>query len=230
MAFPLRKILQDQRDLLLFRPFKPAIREHWLAYLAWGLFTTWLAGVGRYWDHPNANWWQYAGLGSVAYVFVLSAFLWLVVAPLRPRNWNPVGVLIFVTMTSLPALLYAIPVEMFMSLPNAQTANVIFLAIVASWRVGLLAVFLRRGAGLTVTGVLVATLLPLALIVTALSVLNLEKAVFEIMGGNRQRTQNDAAYMIVTLISLVSVLLSPILLIIYGILVRIAWTREKTPT
>ena len=168
MSSLLRKILQDQRDLLLFRPFKPAIQEHWPAYLAFGLLVTWLAGLGRYWDHPKAEWWQYAGLGSVAYVFVLAAFIWLIVAPLRPRNWSFPGVLIFVTLTSLPALLYAIPVEKFMSLGNAQTANVIFLAVVASWRVALLIVFLKRSAGLTNTGVMVASLLPLTIIVTAL--------------------------------------------------------------
>lgn len=227
MGFPLRKILQDQRDLLLFRPFKPAIREHWPAYLAFGLLVTWLAGLGRYWDHPKAEWWQYAGLGSVAYVFVLAAFIWLIVAPLRPRNWTFVGVLIFVTLTSLPALLYAIPVEKFMSLGNAQTANVIFLAVVASWRVALLIVFLKRGAGLTNTGVMVASLLPLTIIVTALVALNLEKAVFEIMGGNRQQTQNDAAYFILMLISGISVMLSPIMAIIYSVLVYRAWLGKK---
>jgi hypothetical protein len=219
MSLPLRKILEDQRDLLLFRPFKPAIREHWPAYLAYGLLITWLAGIGRYWDHPNANWWQYAGLGSVAYVFVLGTFLWLIVAPLRPRNWSFVGVLIFVTLTSLPALLYAIPVEKFMSLQGAQTANVIFLAIVASWRVALLIVFLRRSAGLRTTGVVVASLLPLTIIVTALAALNLEKAVFEIMGGNMQQTQNDAAYFILLIITVLSVVLSPIMLILYCVLV-----------
>jgi hypothetical protein len=219
MDFPLGKILRDQRDLLLFRPFKPAIREHWLAYLAFGLCVTWLAGIGRYWDHPNANWWQYAGLGSVAYVFVLAAFLWLIVAPLRPRDWSFIGVLIFVTLTAPPALLYAIPVEKFMSLQAAQTANVIFLAIVASWRVALLVVFLKRGAGLSSTGVVVASLLPLTIIVTALAALNLEKAVFEIMGGNMQQTQNDAAYFILLVITVLSVVLSPIMLIIYCVLV-----------
>ena len=81
-------------------------------------------------------------------MFVLSrSSSGLIVAPLRPRNWSFVGVLIFVTLTSLPALLYAIPVEKFMSLETAQTANVIFLAIVASWRVALLIVFLKRAAG-----------------------------------------------------------------------------------
>ena len=77
----------------------------------------------------------------------------------------------------------------------------IFLAVVASWRVALLIVFLKRGAGLTNTGVMVASLLPLTIIVTALVALNLEKAVFEIMGGNRQQTQNDAAYFILMLIT-----------------------------
>lgn len=227
MALPLSKVLSDQRDLLLFRPFRPGIKEHWAAYLAWGLFTTWLAGIGRYWDHPDAGWWQYAGLGSVAYVFVLSAFLWVIVAPLRPRNWSFVAVLIFVTLTSLPALLYAIPVEKFMSLPAAQTANVIFLAIVASWRVALLIVFLKRAAGLSGVGVTVASLLPLTLIVTALAALNLEKAVFEIMGGNMQQTQNDAAYFILLVITVLSVILSPIMLIVYAVLVYRAW-KTKT--
>ena len=228
MSPTLLKVLQDQRDLLLFRPFRPLLKEHWAAYLAWGLFVTWLAGIGRYWDHPNANWWQYAGLGSVSYVFVLSAFLWAIVAPLRPRNWSFVAVLIFVTLTSLPAVLYAIPVEKFMSLAAAQTANVIFLAIVASWRVALLIVFLKRAAGLSNTGVVVASLLPLTIIVTALAALNLEKAVFEIMGGNMQQTQNDAAYFILLVITMLSVVLSPIMLIIYCVLVYRAW-KTKAP-
>jgi len=214
--------------LLLFRPFKPALKDHWAGYLAWGLFVTWLAGMGRYWDHPNANWWQYAGLGSVAYVFVLSAFLWLIVAPLRPRNWSFIGVLIFVTLTSLSAVLYAIPVEKFMTLESAQAANVIFLAIVASWRVALLIVFLKRAAGLSGTAVVVASLLPLTVIVTALAALNLEKAVFEIMGGNMQQTQNDAAYFILLVITVLSVILSPIMLIIYCVLVYRAWKPKAS--
>ena len=219
MQFPLRKILEDQRDLLLFRPFKPDIKTHREAYLAWGVFTTWLVGVGRYWDHPSAALWQYLGLGSVAYVFILALILWAVVAPLRPSNWSYTGVLIFVMLTSLPALLYAIPVEMFLALPQAQLANVIFLAIVATWRVALLMVFLRRGAKLSPFATAVAGLLPIAMIVTALVLLNLEKAVFNIMGGNRLQTQNDSAYAILLLISALAVVASPILLALYGGLV-----------
>ena len=34
-------------------------------YLFLGVVTAWLIGIGRYWDNPRADWWQYAGLGSV---------------------------------------------------------------------------------------------------------------------------------------------------------------------
>jgi hypothetical protein len=212
MAFPLGKILADQRDILLFRPFKPDLATHRWAYLAWGLCVTWLAGLGRYWDHPNAEPWQYIGLGSVAYVFILALVLWAVAAPLRPRNWSYMGVLIFVMLTSLPAVLYAIPVEKFLSPGGASTANMLFLAVVATWRVALLYVFLKRAAGLAPARAFVATFLPLAGIVTALTVLNLEKAVFNIMGGGGS-TANDAAYMVLLLITVVSVCASPFLLI-----------------
>lgn len=222
------KVLQDQRDLLLLRPFRPDLKDHASIYLAWGMGITWLAGIGRYWDHPNASTWQYLGLGSVVYVLVLAAILYVVVMPLRPANWSYRTVLVFVTLTSLPALLYAIPVEKFMALSAAQTANVLFLAVVATWRVIMLLLFLRRAAGLSRAEVAVTGLLPLALIVTSLVVLNLERAVFDIMGGLREQTSNDSAYAVLWLISLMSVLASPVLLVAY--LVLIARRRRVSQT
>jgi hypothetical protein len=44
------------------------------------------------------------------------------------------------------------------------------------------------------------------------------------MGGNRQPTQNDAAYAILTLISVISVVGSPVLLASYGFQV---WKRRR---
>ncbi len=219
MTFSLRKILSDQRDLLFFRPFKPDMANHGLDYLAWGLFTTWLVGVGRYWDHPDAQLWQYLGLGSVAYVFVLAGFLWLIALPLKPRNWSYRNVLLFVMLTSLPALLYAIPVERFMSLANAQAVNVWFLATVAIWRVGLLLKFLHKAAGFGQGAVVVVGFLPLVLIVAALTALNLERAVFDIMGGLGTSTPNDSAYAVLIVITVLSVWASPFLLIAYGVMV-----------
>lgn len=221
-------ILTDQFRLLAFRPTSPALALHWKAYLVFGLVVTWLAGIGRYWDNPRASLFQYAGLGSIVYILFLSGLLWLVYRPLRPKHWRYRNVLLFISLCSLPAWLYAIPVERFLPLETAQSVNVWFLAIVAAWRVALLFVFLQRVAGLATETVFVATLLPLALIIVALSALNLEHVVFQIMAGIRpaQQTGNDQAYYVVMLLSLFSVLASPFLLIGYAMLVYRA--RKKT--
>ena len=226
----LRAILADEWRLLTFRRLGPSVHQHWRAYLAFGLFFTWLAGVGRYWDNPRAQLWQHLGLGSVAYVFVLALVVWLLLAPLRPNNWSYRNVLLFITLTAPPAVLYAIPVEKFMTPEMARAANAWFLAIVASWRVALFAVFLRRAAGLHPAMVVVATLLPLAIIVVVLTMLNLEHVVFNIMSGIREedRSANDNAYGIVVLLSLISFMASPFLAIAYLVAVYHAWSRART--
>lgn len=217
----IRQILIDEFRFLTFRRMSPAIRDHWKAFLAFGLTFTWLAGVGRYWDNPRAHLWQYLGLGSLAYVFVLALILWALVAPLKPRNWSFRNVLLFIALTAPPAVLYAIPVERFMASDDAVLANIVFLATVASWRVLLYAVFLKRTACLPLGSVIVGTLLPLTIIVVALTALNLEHVVFNIMGGLRpdEKTANDGAYSAVVLLSLLSVVVAPVVLIAYAALV-----------
>ena len=213
----IKTILVDEFRLLTFRRPSQAMSIDWRAFLAFGLLFTWLAGVGRYWDNPRAHLWQYLGLGSVAYVFVLALIVWALIAPLKPKNWSYRNVLLFITLTAPPALLYAIPVEQFMSADAAKTANAWFLAVVAAWRVALFVVFLHRVAGLSLGLVVVASLLPLALIVVALSMLNLEHVVFSLMSGVRDsdRSPNDTAYEIVLLLSFLSFMASPLLLIAY---------------
>lgn len=217
----LRQILADQFRLLAFRRPGPGFATQPGAYLLYGMVVTWLVGIGRYWDHPAAQPWQYAGLGSLAYVLLLALLLWLLCLPLRPQRWRYRTVLLFLAFCSFPALLYAIPVERFLPLDTAQAVNAWFLAIVASWRVALLVVFLLRVAALPPFAVLVATLLPVALIVVALSALNLEHVVFEIMAGIRpeQRSANDLSYAVVWLVSLFAILALPVLAIAYAALV-----------
>lgn len=212
------QILRDAGRVLVLRPPSPAIATHSPRYLAFGLAATWLAGIGRYWDNPRADAWQHAGLGSLAYVLVLAALLWLLCLPLRPRNWRYRNVLLFVTLTSPLAWLYAIPVERFLTMDAAQDANVAFLAVVATWRVALLAWFLARVSDLRPLAALVATLLPLTLIVVTLTALNLEHVVFNLMGGLTpgQESPNDAAYGVVMGLAVFSVLASPVLLVLYG--------------
>ena len=221
----IKTLLREEFRLLTFRPVSSAVPAHWRAFLIFGLFFTWLAGIGRYWDNPRAHLWQTLGVGSLGYVFVLAFVIWAMLIALRPKNWSYLNVLLFVTLTSPPAVLYAIPVERFMTAEAAVSANVWFLAIVATWRVALYAVFLRRTAGLSVAGVIVGTLLPMAIIIVTLTILNLEHVVFNLMGGTRQdqRSVNDGAYQVVVGLSMLSISLAPILAIAYGVLVYRSW-------
>ncbi|MBX3180930.1 MAG: hypothetical protein KF886_26580 [Candidatus Hydrogenedentes bacterium] len=224
-----REVLVTEAKFLMLRPVRPDMRRLGRHYLAFGLAATWIAGVGRYWDHPKAQWWQYAGLGSLAYIFVLALILWLLIWPLRPANWSYVGVLTFLGMTSPPAILYAVPVERFMSLGAAQSMNVAFLLAVAVWRVVLLVLFLLRSARLSPGLVAIAAPLPLALIVAALAVLNLEHVVFDLMAGIRPEDQSphDAAYNVLIFMTLLSYISSPLLLIMYLVAIGKAWTGPR---
>jgi hypothetical protein len=194
-------------------------------HLTYGLLVTWVAGIGRYWDHPNPYLLQSLGLGSLAVMCVLVLFLYSVLLPLRPARWSLVHLLTFVSLTALPALLYAIPVERFMSLDSARSANVWFLAAVALWRVVMLGRYLGKWTEISGALLAAALLLPLALIVAALTLLNLEQAVFDVMSGLRDDgTASDTAYQYLFLLSAASFLASPILALIYGFAV---WSRRK---
>jgi hypothetical protein len=225
----LKTFLKDEFQLLTFRAPSAGIREHASAYLAFGLVLTWAAGVGRYWDSAEATLLQHLGLGSLGYVFVFALVLWILVAPLGPKNWTYRNILLFVALTSPPALLYAVPVEMWVSPSTALAINSGFLAIVAAWRVALLAVFLQRAAGLRGPTILVATLLPLALIVDGLAFLNLEHLVYETMAGLRGAAglSSAAEYGIVRFICTVSVLITPVLLACYVRIAHAIQTKRK---
>jgi hypothetical protein len=214
----LRTVIKDQAALLTFRTFKPRIAEFGYWYLAFGLATAWLAGIGRYWDNPRAYLWQHLGLGSVIYCIVLAAAVFLLLAPLKPRNWTYQNTLIFISLTALPALLYAFPIERFTDLESAQQINAWFLGVVAAWRVALLFRYLNQSAGLSGVQLTVAALLPIIVIINALSFLNLEHVVFRLMSGLREDelSPHDEAYGIVVLITAVSWVLLPFLLCGYG--------------
>lgn len=198
--------------------------------LAWGLLVTWLVGMGRYWDHPSAKTLQYLGVGSVVYVFALAAFLYVIIWPLRVQQLSFVRLLTFITFCSLPAALYAIPVEKGMALEDARTVNFWFLAIVALWRVSLLIQYLHKVLkGRSLTLMMPVLLLPLTAIVTGLSLLNLEHAVFELMGGNnRPGTASDTAYGFVIGLSFLSWISLPFFLAWYVLAVIDARTSNTS--
>lgn len=223
------KILANEWRFLTFRRTDSHLREHPAAYLTFGFVCTWLVGVGRYWDNPRAELWQSLGLGSIVYVLILALVIWGMLMPLRPRNWTYRNILLFVTLTSPPAVLYAIPVERFMTLDAATTANIWFLGVVAAWRVALYFRFLLRTAGLSLPAVVVGTLAPLLLIIVILALLNLEHVTFRFMSGipPEEQTANDAAYLIVVGLSWLSFLLLVPVAIGYGVLVDRATRRSR---
>lgn len=215
--------------LLFFRTTREDFDSFSTSHLKFGLFCTWIVGMGRWWDDPEANILQHLGLGSVIYIFVLSAIIWLLVLPLKARNWSYRHVLTFVSLTSLPALLYAIPVERFTTVETAITLNVWFLSIVALWRVALYFFYLARHAGLYWFDRIVVAFLPLSAIVVPLVILNLHRVVFDIMGGLRdvEKTAHDGEYGVLFVLALVSIQSLIPLLIGYLYIIRKA-RRSKT--
>jgi hypothetical protein len=211
-----QSILSVVIRLLTFRITREELLLFNYKHLAFGIACTWIVGIGRWWDDPGANLLQHLGIGSVVYVFLLSLLLGLVIWPLKPQNWSYRHVLTFVSLTSPPAILYAIPVERFTSLETARSLNVWFLAIVAAWRVALLFFYLSRHARLSAFSIAVAALLPITFIVVTLTVLNLERAVFDVMGGLREGgTANDSAYGVLVALTILSTILFIPLLVCY---------------
>ena len=181
-----------------------------------GLFGTWVVGIGRYWDDSGASLLQHLGLGSVIYIFVLAIFIWLILKPFKVDNWNYFIVLTFISLTSFPAIFYAIPVEQFFTIQMSNRINVWFLAIVASWRLGLLFYFLKQFTRLSIVNILTVTLMPICLIISILTILNLHRVVFNIMGGVRNPTPHDSSYIIIMFLTGISMVLIFPLLISYG--------------
>jgi hypothetical protein len=90
--------------------------------------------------------------------------------------------------------------------------------------------YIARLGQLSIAARVIATLLPLTLIVTTLTALNLDRVVFDIMGGLGQSgTADDRAYGVLFLLSALSVLAFIPLLACYGILVLRAHKKPRQP-
>ena len=225
------QVIKDIFRLLTFRITREEILKFSWQHLVFGLICTWLVGIGCYWDNPRAEFLQHLGIGSVVYIFVLTLFLWLTILPLKAKDWTYFKILTFVSLVSPPAILYAIPVQNFFNLETANSINAIFLLAVAAWRVGLLFFFLRKFALLDWFSAISAALFPLAFIVAALTILNLDRVVFDLMAGIIEQTPNDAAYGILGWMTLFSILAFPVILIGYvaAIVKNNRYQRNENP-
>ncbi|NIK92866.1 hypothetical protein GZ212_11940 [Mangrovimonas sp. CR14] len=211
------KIINTISRLLAFQLTREEMLNFNKYHLIAGMLGTWLVGMGRYWDDPKASLLQHLGLGSLIYIFALAGIIWLILYPFKVPNWKYFTVLTFISLTSFPAIFYAIPVERFTAIETANTINVWFLAIVAAWRLGLLYFFLKRFTRLSTGNILTVTLMPICVIISTLTVLNLHRVVFNIMGGVRNSTPHDASYGVLMFLTGISMILTIPLLISYGV-------------
>lgn len=154
----------------------------------WGLVMVWFAGLGRYWDAPLEPFFMRSGLPSLIYIFVLGAFLWMFIWLLRPSNWSYMRLVTYISMTGVPAFLYAIPFERMYGVERGAECNATVLVVVASWRVLMLGNYLVRVSSLNVLSVTVALLLPLMTVVSVLMSMHKLVDVVNMMGGLRLRT------------------------------------------
>jgi len=187
-------------------------RKHFIL----GFIGTWIVGIGRYWDDSGASLLQHLGLGSVIYIFVMALLIWVILIPFKVANWNYFIVLTFIGLTSFPAIFYAIPVEKFLSIGTANTINVWFLAIVAAWRLALLYYFLKHFTRLSKFNILTVTLMPICVIISVLTLLNVHRVVFNIMGGMRNPSPHDSSYAVLMVLTGLSLFLSIPLLASYA--------------
>mgnify|MGYP001252659229 CR=1 FL=1 len=211
----LKQIVSDTLRLLTFRISRETMLNFDRRHLIFGLILTWLVGIGRYWDNPRAEFLQHLGIGSVIYIFLLAILLAITIAPLAKNEWSYFTILTFIALVSPPAVIYAIPVQFYFDLETSNIINAWFLFVVAVWRLALLVFFLRRFMLFSYGEAFVVAFLPVTLLIFVLTLLNLEKAVFNIMGGFEPNTPNDEAFTVLISISFLSFLLFPFLLVVY---------------
>jgi hypothetical protein len=213
-------VLGDFVRFALFRPLKGDPAKHWRLYLLVGFALTWMVGFGRYWDNAEAPLWLRSGLTSILYALALSGFIWLIVLGLRPERWSYRNVLLMVLMTALPGIIYAIPVETMMDALTAGALNMIFLAIVAIWRMALYYVFLERVTRLPAYPRLVGWLLPPSIIVAVIGFYGMMYVIAAGMGGVREDVDpNLAAMNVLAFLGLASWVMTPLLMIAYIVFV-----------
>ncbi len=192
-------------------------------HLLFGLATAWLVGYGRWWDRPDdVSPFLRSGALSVLTVIGLGFLLHRVMTGLVPRHEGHMRTAAYVSLTSLPAAIYALPLERWMELEQARTGNVAMLAVVAAWRVALYVYLLRRIAGFPIYTTIVTTLLPLAVIICFVTISGTQFRVLSIMTGVTvdppPPSTAETRFDIIASLSCLSLVLTPVLVILWLIL------------
>lgn len=213
-------IVSDFYRFAFFKPLKGDIARQWPAYLLVGFAITWMVGFGRTWDLDAAPLWIRTGATSVVYTLVLALLIWAIGAPLGAQRWSYRNILLMVLMTAAPGIVYALPVERIMPADAARATNMLFLLLVATWRMALFHHYLSAVAKLDGAAKTVAWLLPPTIIVVPISAFGLLQAIASGMGGVRDRAEHGAVSEIaIMILAIASWLALPVLLITFVVLI-----------
>lgn len=212
-----REAWRDQGRFLLFLTKRDDFDRFGWKHFFVGLLFTWLVGLARNWDYPDALLFARLGLASVAYIFAMAAAIWIaaILLAMKPRPY--LFYLTMVAMTAAPGLVYGIPVEMFLSPFEADRVNMWFLLFVAAYRVSLAVFALRRGAEIPFFYAIAGLFLPILAIITALYATGRAEFVLNVMGGLREEPPeiNRMTGEALDTIAVLSWVVSPVVLAIY---------------
>ena len=223
---PSLQVFQIPLKLLTFRASREDLVRLDHRHLALGLFSTWIVGMGRYWDAADPTLLERLGAGSLLFVFTFSLLVWVLVLPLKPQNGSYQRLLTFLALVSPPGILYAIPVERMFDPATAQSVNVSFLALVSVWRVSLLGFCFGRLVGLPRSAAVVATLLPVLSVIIGLVAVGIQDRVFSEMATLPTGSDGPATFAsaIEIMTRFVIVLFAP-LLAAYFVVGRARWAQ-----
>jgi len=142
-------------------------------HLAGGLVSTWIVGMGRYWNAADATLAQRMGVGSLLFVVTFSGLVWLALGPLNPGDWSYGRLLTLLALVSPPAILYAIPVEQLARSSTAVPIRIGMLTLVAVWRLSLLVYYVMKLSTLRRPTAVIGSFIPIAASIAALSAMHL---------------------------------------------------------
>ncbi len=203
--------------VLTFRTTAEDVASWSYRELGLGLICTWLVGIGRWWDDPRDLMLPVRlGLGSIAYVLVFAGVMWLLLRPIVDNPPTILQVLTFVCFVSPPAALYALPVERWTGMETAIQLNLIFLFIVAVYRVSLLIRFYVVAIKMSVGKALLTTFLPISIAIFSIATMNMLSKIIQFMGGVREEaTRRHSMEQFTVTIAAVSVIAAPFLILCY---------------
>ena len=123
-----------------------------------------LVGGFHHWDDPAANWFVRYGFEALVYLFFLTSYVWVLFALVGAQGLRFLKLFTFLSLTAPLAFIYSIPFDSFWNPYECELAGIFCAIGIISWRLALLAFYIRRVSQLAYKRLAVAIFIPVALI------------------------------------------------------------------